>query len=161
MFIGPLLKISIHALTRRAALCQDGALVWRNISIHALTRRAAYRQQYAGIDRYISIHALTRRAADDAIQAAIRRHHFNPRSHEESGASSSDKFLQAIRISIHALTRRAAHESFDTPLSSLYFNPRSHEESGINNIIDAIPAATFQSTLSRGERLLCVTLCSA
>ena len=122
--------ISIHALTRRAAPWCTKYFHGRKISIHALTRRAA-RMPGLGHDWYnISIHALTRRAA------LIWRH-----------------WKEFNGISIHALTRRAACRRRQQPSSAVYFNPRSHEESGGVAIVIFWTLYTFQSTLSRGERL--------
>ena len=81
---------------------------FRDISIHALTRRAAVTRTTTGVLFIISIHALTRRAAMGSLL-----------------------WRPVIKISIHALTRRAARRPI--ALTHCYL--------------------TFQSTLSRGERL--------
>ena len=89
---------------------------FRDISIHALTRRAAVTRTTTGVLFIISIHALTRRAAMGSLL-----------------------WRPVIKISIHALTRRAARRPI--ALTHCYL--------------------TFQSTLSRGERLPPQCICTA
>ena len=104
-----------------------------SISIHALTRRAAIVHRCFKKGTFISIHALTRRAARPAFIPRHKYIYFNPRSHEESGI---------VLCSWHGIVGN--------------FNPRSHEESGIHNTYKLSDGITFQSTLSRGERLICI-----
>ena len=55
----------------------------------------------------ISIHALTRSATvRDKVKYLFRRY-FNPRTHEECDAASSEAASAVSEISIHALTRSA------------------------------------------------------
>ena len=101
----------------------------------------------------ISIHALTRRAARISSRHLRDLKHFNPRSHEESGLFS---FLSHTASS--DFNPRSHEESGPSVARLRYrdfnFNPRSHEESGQNLNLSADTYKKFQSTLSRGERLL-------
>ena len=71
---------------------------WYNISIHALTRRAALIWRHWKEFNGISIHALTRRAAKPKQPIVFPLAHFNPRSHEESGLKGLKSALSAFNF---------------------------------------------------------------
>ena len=75
------------------------------VSIHALTRRATVEIITFIFVYVVSIHALTRRATkgDDLVG---HEECFNPRPHAEGDRGKIDRFLDML-VSIHALTRRA------------------------------------------------------
>ena len=68
------------------------------ISIHALTRRAAVSAEGKKFFAVISIHALTRRAAGRILNQDMRPSNFNPRSHEESGSSARNKMCVMLNF---------------------------------------------------------------
>ena len=90
-------------------------------------RRKQRREHYA--KHKISIHALTRRAAHFFSLSLIGCYDFNPRSHEESGATRR-------AISVHNQTFQSTLSRGERPVIAAW----------------AYAASVFQSTLSRGER---------
>ena len=103
------IRISIHALTRRATCVFPLSRDTIFISIHALTRRATRLIDNKMQAALISIHALTRRATIRMPTRMVNRRHFNPRPHEEGDVSSPVPSGIRSTISIHALTRRATY----------------------------------------------------
>ena len=101
------------------------------ISIHAPTRGATQVLVSDDLLSVISIHAPTRGATVPRWIHSLRRHHFNPRSHE-----GSDDIANSL-VSAYK-----------------HFNPRSHEGSDDDNLEVIEYAKKFQSTLPRGERPL-------
>ena len=81
------MRISIHALVKRATEAYRKGEINDAISIHALVKRATARCFHFCGFRNISIHALVKRATKDIIGQKVCPSYFNPRPREEGDDS--------------------------------------------------------------------------
>ena len=123
-----LLRISIHALVKRATITPYSITPYQAISIHALVKRATRVIVFYLRSFLISIHALVKRATLRHYHRNSRRGHFNPRPREEGdgelrqawkaknhfnprpreeGDEYGVIYEYIAEISIHALVKRA------------------------------------------------------
>ncbi len=115
---------------RRFAICSPSLIL--GISIHAPARGATSTYQHTHYSTRISIHAPARGATD-----------------------FSDFFKFFLRISIHAPARGATVDPFFGSLDHV-ISIHAPARGATFGTLRSIPAASlFQSTLPRGERLLC------
>ena len=78
---------------------------------------------------------------------------FNPRPHAEGDWIIVSILLQLL-VSIHALTRRATRYRFGWSARIVRFNPRPHAEGDVDGFSFSHWELRFQSTPSRGGRLV-------
>ena len=100
------LRISIHALVKRATACLALPRQALTISIHALVKRATDFTVSCPLLCVISIHALVKRATRCSPRYKQGSYHFNPRPREEGDGMAAAKKAEVV-ISIHALVKRA------------------------------------------------------
>ena len=98
----------------------------RRISIHALTRRATICQTRLIFATQFQSTPSRGGRPGNQIRQEIRLY-FNPRPHEEGDAVTVIDMFNAC-ISIHALTRRATGQWYLYRKYQNNFNPRPHEE---------------------------------
>ena len=105
------LRISIHALAKRATSDIAVICVSCAISIHALAKRATEVARFLKSDYFISIHALAKRATEDEYGDRVWSN-----------------------ISIHALAKRATALQVRLRDEHQNFNPRPRKEGDLINI---------------------------
>ena len=125
---GSFLRISIHALVKRATQRLFPDLDYVVISIHALVKRATQEVYVLSGSPCISIHALVKRATPYLDTIEILGKDFNPRPREEGDQYNTVKKECQAPISIHALVKRATALSGRRLISMGDFNPRPREE---------------------------------
>ena len=124
-------NVSIHALTRRATAVSGRLMIKLGFQStpsrggrHPLRQRKHCKQD-------VSIHALTRRATNGGGFLVAQCRCFNPRPHAEGDFP----WLKNL-------------------IGETSFNPRPHAEGDPTNVTSKSKESTFQSTPSRGGRLM-------
>ena len=106
-------------------------------------------------DDTISIHAPTQGATGGADTNVCRFADFNPRSHARSDKATRVKGGIVLNFNPRSHARSDyIHEYYDYPWDD--FNPRSHARSDMAISAISTDKASFQSTLPRKERLICL-----
>ena len=147
------LNISIHALTRSATLQRQSCICQEIFqSTHSRGVRLNTSVDVASLVLFQSTHSRgVRPATGQASQShvAISIHALT-----RSATAWQTGITSGTTISIHALTRSATSIQSAFASSQIYFNPRTHEECDL--VVDMIlkGGVLFQSTHSRGVRLM-------
>ena len=102
-----LIRISIHALVKRATSKTLRQPKGQKISIHALVKRAT--ASGVSVDAWKLYFNPRPREEGDPLKSSdvINENDFNPRPREEGDSAKLNEVIDSTNISIHALVKRA------------------------------------------------------